>query len=77
MEKQELVNKHQKEKGSLQSEFTSLRTEKEELHKAHQKEKGDWEQQSTALCAKNEAMQQKLQQLEKELVRSVLIRRTF
>ncbi|XP_077423175.1 sarcolemma associated protein b isoform X2 [Vanacampus margaritifer] len=44
-EKQELVSKHQKEKGSLQSECTSLRAEKEELHKAHQKEKVNLQQQ--------------------------------
>lgn len=60
-DKQDMVNKHQKEIISLQSECASLRAEKEDLLKTHQK-----------VCSEKEGMLQKQQQLEKDLVRSVL-----
>ena len=71
-EKQELLNKSQKERGSLQSECASLRAEKEELLRVHQKEKGSLQSECAGLRSEREAILKKQQQLEKDLVRSVV-----
>lgn len=70
-EKQDVANKHQKERSSLQNECASLRAEKEELLKTHQKEKGNLQSECTALHSEKEALLQKQKQLEKDLARSV------
>lgn len=70
-EKQDIVNKQQKEKSSLQSECASLRAENEELLKTHQKEKSNLQSECAALRTEKEAELQKRQQLEKDLARSV------
>lgn len=70
-EKQDVANKHQKERSSLQTECASLRAEKEELLKTHQKEKGNLQTECAALRSEKEALLQKQKQLEKDLARSV------
>lgn len=70
-EKQDIVNKHQKERSSIHSECASLRAEMEELLKTHQKEKGNLQSECGALRSEKEAVLQRQQQLEKDLARSV------
>lgn len=70
-EKQDIVNKQQKERSGLQSECASLRAEREELLKAHQKDKGGLQSDCAALRSEKEAVLQKQKQLEKDLARSV------
>lgn len=71
-EKQDMVNKHQKEKSSLQSECASLRAEKEELLKTHQREKASLQNECANLRSEKEAVLLKQQQMEQDLARSVL-----
>lgn len=71
-EKQDMVNKHQKEKSGLQSECASLRAEKEDLLKTQHREKASLQDECTKLRSEKEAAQLKQQQLEKDLARSVV-----
>lgn len=71
-EKQDVANKHQKEKSGLQSECASLRAEKEDLLKTQQREKAGLQDECTNLRSGKEAALLKQQQLEKDLARSVL-----
>lgn len=71
-EKQDVVNKHQKEKSGLQSECASLRAEKEDLLKTQQREKAGLQDECTKLRSEKEAALLKQQQFEKDLARSVV-----
>lgn len=71
-EKQDVVNKHQKEKSGLQSECASLRAEKEDLLKTQQRERAGLQDECTKLRSEKEAALLKQQQLEKDLARSVV-----
>lgn len=70
-DKQEIVNKHQKEKSGLQSECGALRAEKDEILKSHQNERATLHSECVALRSEKEALLHKQQQLEKEVIRSV------
>lgn len=71
-EKQDVANKHQKEKSGLQNECASLRAEKEDLLKTQQREKAGLQDECTNLRSEKEAALLKQQQLEKDIARSVL-----